>query len=56
MTETHEVNADCCRASLAAPLVLLRQMQGSWVSIKGADVPAKAKDQSLLYAPTHNQK
>jgi len=32
------------------------QMQGSWVSIKGADVPAKAKDQSLLYAPTHNQK
>ena len=32
------------------------RMQGSWVSIKGADVPAKAKDQSLLYAPTHNQK
>ena len=32
------------------------QMQGSWVSIKGADVPAAAEDQSLLYAPTHNQK
>ena len=32
------------------------QIQGSWVSIKGADVPAAAKDQSLLYAPTHNQK
>jgi hypothetical protein len=34
------------------------QMQGSWVSIKGADVPAelRAEDQSLLYAPTHNQK
>ena len=32
------------------------QMQGSWVSIKRADVPAAAEDQSLLYAPTHNQK
>jgi hypothetical protein len=32
------------------------QMQGSWVSIKGADVPTTAEDQSLLYAPTHNQK
>jgi len=32
------------------------QMQGSWVSIKEADVPATAEDQSLLYAPTHNQK
>jgi hypothetical protein len=32
------------------------QMQGSWVSINGADVPADAEDQSLLYAPTHNQK
>ena len=32
------------------------QMQGSWVSINGADVPAAAEDQSLLYAPTHNQK
>lgn len=32
------------------------QIKGSWVSIKGADVPAAAEDQSLLYAPTHNQK
>jgi hypothetical protein len=32
------------------------QMQGSWVSIKGADVQQSAEDQSLLYAPTHNQK
>ena len=32
------------------------QMQGSWVSIKGADVPATVEEQSLLYAPTHNQK
>ena len=32
------------------------RIQGSWVSIKGADVPAAAEDQSLLYAPTHNQK
>jgi len=32
------------------------RMQGSWVSINRADVPATAEDQSLLYAPTHNQK
>ena len=32
------------------------QMQGSWVSINGADVQQSAEDQSLLYAPTHNQK
>ena len=43
-------------APFAAPLMLLCQIQGSWVSIKGADVPATAEDQSLLYAPTHNQK
>jgi hypothetical protein len=32
------------------------QIKGSWVSINGADVPTAAEDQSLLYAPTHNQK
>jgi len=41
----------------AEPFSFVCQMQGSWVSIKGADVPAiAAEDQSLLYAPTHNQK
>jgi len=30
---------------------------GSWVSINNADVRAvDAQDQTLLYAPTHNQK
>ena len=32
------------------------QIQGSWVSIKGAVSRQSAEDQSLLYAPTHNQK
>jgi len=41
---------------LLKPLDFVCQMRGSWVSIKGADVQQSAKDQSLLYAPTHNQK
>ena len=33
------------------------ERMGSWVCMNGADVrPAAAEDQSLLYAPTHNQK
>jgi len=41
---------------LAKPFRLCCRIPGSWVSIKRADVPAVAEDQSLLYAPTHNQK
>jgi hypothetical protein len=44
------------RPPFAEAFSFVCQMQGSWVSIKGADVPAAAEDQSLLYAPTHNQK
>ena len=45
------------RRSCIMSALLLRGVLGSWVSINNAGVPTNAaEDQTLLYAPTHNQK